>query len=125
MAMKEYRVDCVLTEREKALLVALRSNIYLTGVSGEIYGALAKIASSTDDSVYDGVVSRAMYYALGGGDVEIPDFIVPEPIVESPLNDGHTITVNPDGSIKVGCQTIQFDALERVYEVAKRSKGAN
>jgi hypothetical protein len=125
---KEYRVDCVLTEREKALLVALRSNIYyLDGVSGEIFGALKKITSDPD-SVYDNAVSKAMFSALsslGSDAIEIPDFIVPEPIVESPLNDGHTITVNPDGSIKVGGQTVQFDALERVYEEAKRAKGAN
>lgn len=119
---KEYRVDCVLTERERALLVALRSNISPAGVSGEVYGALAKITRGPY-SAYDYVVSKAMYSALDEGAIEIPDFTVPAPSVVLPLNDEYTATVNPDGSIKVGCQTIQFEALERVYEGAKRAKG--
>lgn len=112
----------MLTEREMALLVALRSNIRPTGVSGEIRGALAKI-TSVHDSAYDKAVSKAMYSALDEGAIEIPDFTVPEPSVVLPLNDEYTATVNPDGSIKVGCQTIQFEALERVFEEAKRAKG--
>ena len=119
---KEYRVDCVLTEREKALLVALSSNMRPTGVSQEIRGALAKIANTPGDSVYDRAVSMAMYAALDGGAIEIPDFIIPVHSVELPLDDRCTATVNPDGSIEIGCQTIEFEALKRVYEVAKMAK---
>jgi hypothetical protein len=122
---KEYRVDCVLTEREKALLVALRSNIRPSGTSKEIYDALAKIVSAADDSVYDRAVSREMFSALSEGAIEIPNLDDPAPISTIPLNDNYTAAIKSDGSIKVGCQTIQFDALERVYAEAKRAKGAD
>jgi hypothetical protein len=112
---KEYRVDCVLTERENDVLYALRCNLSAYGFSGEVYRALCKLAVWTDTG---SALAVAIDDALDGEPI-----ILPNPSLAIPLNDEYTATVNPDGSLRVGCQTIQFEALERVYAEAKKAKG--
>jgi hypothetical protein len=114
---KEYRVDCVLTERENDVLYALCCNLSVYGFSGEVYRTLRRLTVGTDTGR---AMAVAIYKALEGKSLVIPD-----PLPTIPLNDDYTATVNPDGSIRVGCQTIQFDALERVYAEAKKVKGAD
>jgi hypothetical protein len=114
MAMKEYRVDCVLTERENDVLYALLYNLSTVGFSGEVYSALRRLTVVTSSGR---ALAHALDKAIGRKYIALPD-----PIPAIPLNEDYTSTVNPDGSIKVGGQTVQFEALERVYEVAKKAK---
>jgi hypothetical protein len=117
MSMKEYRVDCVLTERENDVLYALFYNLSTAGFSGEVCRALRRLIVETDSGRS---MALTIDDALSGGSI-----VLPGPILTIPLNDECTAAVYSDGSIEMGCQTIEFEALERVYEGAKKAKGTD